>query len=172
MLTRTSEIALQVLLCLSVGGSSTPVSPRRLAEELHASPSYVAKVVARLTQAGYLQVTRGARGGVRLAAIPEHITLLEVVELFQGKIRPGYCPTRLPLSRTCAYHRAMAKLHEAMVSVLRGWTVAALAREVSANPRYAPECRMRCVREFSRKGDASATAGTGAGRRGIAHDRG
>jgi Rrf2 family protein len=149
MLTETTETAIRVLLYLASKESSAPVPPRPLAERFGASPSYLAKVTGALAKAGLAESRRGAHGGVLLARNPESVTLLEIVEAMQGRILGDYCTEDADPSSVCAFHQAMLELHEAIVGVLRSWTLADLARKPLPDGALAGflGCKMACVAE-------------------------
>ncbi len=144
MLTQTSEIGLQVLAYLAMRNSKEPIPPKALADILDASPSYMAKITGSLVKAGILHATRGAQGGVTLSNRPEQITLLDVVEACQGKVLGDFCGGVAPLQMTCAYHQAMAALHQAIVETLKRWTVADLAKRPTPDHvlRGKVDCKM------------------------------
>jgi Rrf2 family nitric oxide-sensitive transcriptional repressor len=48
------------------------------------STHHLAKVLRQLVRRGLLTTTRGAKGGHRLARDPKDITLLDVIEVFEG----------------------------------------------------------------------------------------
>lgn len=148
MLTQTSETAFRALVFLMVCKTGDPVPPARIAEHIGASPSYTAKVTAALVRAGILRAHRGMKGGVTLARSPEEVTLLDVAEACQGRILGDFCQDFDRLDLVCAYHRAMAELHEAIISTLKRWTLADLAKD----PLPAPEIRdtVPCRMHFSR----------------------
>ena len=60
MLTKTTEVGLQVLIYLAQRKAQYPVSPRRLAPGIGLSPSYLAKVTAQLVRANLLVARHGA----------------------------------------------------------------------------------------------------------------
>ena len=55
---------------------------RDLAHSTEIPANYLAKILLVLKRAGLVEATRGTGGGYRLAAPPENITLIQVVELF------------------------------------------------------------------------------------------
>ncbi|MGW4378795.1 RrF2 family transcriptional regulator [Kitasatospora sp. NPDC004531] len=61
-----------------------PVPSARLAAMFELSPTYLNKVLQRLTRAGLLTSARGPRGGVRLARDPGRITMMDVVTAVEG----------------------------------------------------------------------------------------
>ncbi len=133
MVNRSSISAVRALIWLARQDRRVCWSPRRLAEALGESPSYLAKVLRRLVRQGILEVERGARGGVRLACGPDEITLLAVVEACQGKIMGHYCRSTRPDRDVCNFHRAARELHEAVCGVLGRWTIARLLEKPQAS---------------------------------------
>jgi Rrf2 family nitric oxide-sensitive transcriptional repressor len=124
---KTTILAIRVLTYIGLNGKTgEPFSPRRLAEELDASPTYVAKVTSQLARAGILRAQRGALGGVVLGRRPENVTLQAVVEACQGTILGDFCQDTCELVSACAFHQASAELHRAIVAVLSRWTLAQL----------------------------------------------
>jgi Rrf2 family protein len=132
MLGKTSIAAIRSLLFLAGQDSSLCWSPRRLAEILDESPTYLAKVARHLVKHRILEAEKGAKGGVRLGRRPEEITLLAVVEACHGPIVGDYCRSARPSNTHCNFHRAAMELHEAITGVLGRWTVADLLERPAA----------------------------------------
>jgi Rrf2 family protein len=123
MLGKTSISAIRSLLFLAGQDLREPWSPRRLAEEIGESPSYLAKVLRHLVKAGLLDSEKGVKGGVRLVRPAATIRLLDIVEACQGTVVGDYCKaTGLP-ARPCAFHQAAVELHQAITGVLGKWTL-------------------------------------------------
>lgn len=126
MLGKTPLSAIRALLLLSRRDRAECWSPRRLAETLGESPTYLAKVVRYLVRHGMLEAEKGVKGGVRLLQAPENITLLAVVEACHGTIVGDYCKSARACDQVCNFHRATVELHEAITGVLGRWTIADL----------------------------------------------
>jgi Rrf2 family protein len=146
MLTKTSETALQAL-ALIAAGDDAPLTPKYIAEQLGASPSYMAKISGGLVKAGILHAQRGTHGGVTLARSPEAITLLEVVEACQGRILGDYCMEADTPELVCAFHQAMLELHEAVVNTLQRWTLAEILEKPLPDAPLLGQvpCKMGCL---------------------------
>jgi Rrf2 family protein len=123
---KTSTSAIRTLLLLAQQDPKICWSPRRLAEMLGESPTYLAKVVRHLVRQRILEAEKGVKGGVRLIQRPGEVTLLSVVEACQGPILGDYCRSSRPTPEVCNFHRAALELHEAIRSVLARWTLADL----------------------------------------------
>lgn len=134
MLTKTSLSAVRALAFLAYQRREQPWSPRSIAQQLGESPTYLAKVVRHLVRAGILKAHRGVTGGVVLLQPPEAISLLAIVEACQGRILGDFCSDADDLGKVCAFHRAGAELHRAIVGVLSRWTLA----DLLAKPRPDP----------------------------------
>jgi len=59
------------------------VSAVEIAEKYGLSANHLAKVLRHLGRAGLVEAARGIGGGYRLAVEAEHITLLDIVTLFE-----------------------------------------------------------------------------------------
>lgn len=90
-ITRQADYAMRAVMYLAENGPDRRAATSQIAEEKHIPPSFLAKIVSQLSVAGLLQTSRGARGGVSLARLPEEISLLEVVEAIDGPILLNEC---------------------------------------------------------------------------------
>ncbi len=128
MLTQTTELAIRALLVIALEGDEAPWTPKRLAERLTCSETYLGKTLGLLVKAGVLSSVRGARGGVRLAQRPESISLLTLVEACQGVIVGSYCTQVDDLPGTCSFHVAMHEVRQALLRTLSKWSLADLIK--------------------------------------------
>ena len=62
-----------------------------VAAKLAISPHHLAKVFQQLTRAGIATAVVGVGGGYRLAKNPKDVTLLDIVEVFEGRAAPERC---------------------------------------------------------------------------------
>jgi Rrf2 family protein len=143
VITKTSLLAIRALLYLAQQGPSVIVSPKRIAQVLGDSPTYLAKVARLLVKVGILRAEKGVKGGVQLNQPPDKVTLLAIVEACQGNIVGNYCQMECDLSLTCAYHQAAAELHQAIVDVLGRWTLSQLVLKPRPMGNLFPP--VRCV---------------------------
>ena len=90
-ITRQADYAVRAVLYLARLGTDHRAATSQIAQEQQIPPSFLAKIVSQLSVAGLLQTSRGARGGVSLARLPENISLLEVVEAIDGPIMLNEC---------------------------------------------------------------------------------
>jgi Rrf2 family protein len=124
MLSKTTISALRALIYLARREEHGCVSPRRIAEALAESPTYLAKSLRHLVKTGILRAEKGVHGGVRLGRQPAQVTLLSIVEACQGAIVADFCESLPASSSYCGLHRAALDLHTAITEVLSRWTLA------------------------------------------------
>ena len=143
MLTKTSVMAVRLLVHLGLSGEGKRASLRQVAHELRVSPTYLIKIGRRLVRAGILRASRGAGGGVSLNQAPADITLLAIVEACQGPTLGDFCRHSDDHRKVCGLHRAGAELHAAITGTLRRWTLKSLLRH--AEPAAEMPDRKRCL---------------------------
>ena len=132
-LTKRTEYAL-IALCHLAREPQAVVSAREIGQRYAVPLPLLMKVLKELQRAGLVASTRGARGGYRLAAPPERITLRTVVEALEGPARLVQCvlperPSegRCDLLGSCPIRQPVSKLHEKFDRFLAEVTIAELA---------------------------------------------
>lgn len=106
----------------------TTLNSLQIAESRNLSQPLVAKVLTTLSQHNIVHGTRGPGGGYRLALAPEEVTILEIVEYFEGHrdlsgcpFGPGWCGVGAP----CPLHDTLVAMSESTASTLRKTNFAA-----------------------------------------------
>jgi Rrf2 family protein len=83
-------IALHSLILIAQR-SPEPVRTKEIAEITGASENTTAKVMQRLSRAGFIASTRGPAGGFRLDKDPAGISFLQIFEAMEGKLVEEKC---------------------------------------------------------------------------------
>jgi len=97
---RMSEAtALGLHTMAAVARSAEPEPTVRIAEELNASETHLAKVLQQLVRAELLTSKRGPSGGYTLAKPASKIRLLDVYETLEGPFRRDGCLFAEPICR-------------------------------------------------------------------------
>jgi Rrf2 family protein len=133
-LNRHADYALRTVLFLASQPSGRLVARRDIAAAMDIPDAYLRKIATELGRAGLVEVTRGPRGGCRLLADPESLTLLQVVETVLGPLFLNDCvvrPAGCRRSARCAIHQVCVAATEQLRSNLDGVTFAELARRES-----------------------------------------
>ncbi|WP_260581319.1 RrF2 family transcriptional regulator [Sphingopyxis sp. PET50] len=147
-LTASVEYGLHCLLGL-IGAGDAPRSARDLALFQGVSPSFAAKIFAKLEKAGIVTAAEGVRGGYRLARPADTISVLELVDAIEGRKPLFECQeirARCPLfdggapdwatRGVCSIHAVMLKAEKAMRDALASETLADIGGRLE---RKAPE---------------------------------
>jgi Rrf2 family protein len=90
------RILIQLALNYNTGVS---VKGKTLSETQDITEPYIEQIMISLKRSGMVRAERGCAGGYLLSRPPESITLLEVIELFEGKLELVRCTKG---SQTCA----------------------------------------------------------------------
>src|SRR5690349_14425263 len=90
-LTRAADYACRVMVHLAGLPAGTRGSLPALAVAVEVPEQFLSKVLQMLGRTGMISSQRGASGGFELAADPELVSLLEVVEAVEGPIQLNIC---------------------------------------------------------------------------------
>jgi Rrf2 family protein len=113
LFTRETDYALRFFRTLQ-DGKQYPVG--EIAEREMIPQQFAYKILRKLSKAGYVDVTRGAKGGCRLAVEPASVSLLELVQTIETK--KAFVPCLDP-NYSCEYRDSHGgcRVHENMNSV-------------------------------------------------------
>lgn len=124
LLRREESYAIHALVYAAENPGS---SAAQIARDLQMPPAFLAKVLRRLAQVGYVENRQGRNGGVTLTADPADLTLLDVIQAVSGPVildtcqtkarcatqqRKGYCRINVCwVNTTLAIHEALSAVH-------------------------------------------------------------
>jgi Rrf2 family protein len=118
---RQTDYAVRVLLALAKKPQGTRISTQEIGREMLVPRVLVQRIVASLAGGGFIVTQAGRDGGISLAHLPSQITLLQVVEHFEGPIvlsdcilKQGDCPFELKCPVSCQWKRLSDLLREEM----------------------------------------------------------
>ncbi len=89
--TTKAEYGVRFLVELGRHADGSPVSLKAIADAEGLPLAYLERIVALLKKAGFVESTRGAHGGYRLAQAPESIRMDEVIAALEGGVAPMSC---------------------------------------------------------------------------------
>ena len=116
----------RALLDLALHQEEKPVLLKDIAQRQQISLQYLEHLITPLIGAGIVVSTRGPRGGVSLAKLPEEIRLSEVIQLLEGSLAPVECvnnPGICTRSELCVTRDIWSELKKAMNGVLKSTTL-------------------------------------------------
>ena len=126
-LTRYSDYALRVLMHLAARPDRL-ASIGEIARTYRISHNHLMKVVHDLRKAGFVAATRGRTGGIRLARMPEDVTIGEVIRHTEGGFDLVDCGSCV-IAPACALTGALHEALRAFMAVLDGYSLADLVSE-------------------------------------------
>jgi Rrf2 family protein len=121
-----SRYGLRFLVDLAQRCSEGPIDLGSIAERQSIPETYLAKLVVPLRNAGIIRSARGAKGGYELAKAPGEITVLEVVEVLEGRSSLLECtdrPELCAISADCPTLPIWTGLEKATQDYLKSVTV-------------------------------------------------
>ena len=102
------------------------VSLAEIAQKQNLPLGYLEQLMAPLRQADLLESGRGVRGGYRLSALPQCITVGQVLRALEGPIAPARCAVSEECQRQslCPSTRVWYRVRDAVAQVLDSTTLA------------------------------------------------
>ena len=85
-LTVKTKYGLSVLIQLCADDSSSPVTGKSIALAQNISEPYVEQIMIPLTASGIVRTIRGSKGGYVMNKESQKISLLDIIEAYEGKI--------------------------------------------------------------------------------------
>ena len=135
MLTRTTQHALRAMVAIAQQEGERFVAANSISEMLDLPPSFLAKVLQRLTAAGLLVSLRGPKGGVRLAKSAQGISLRDVIEAIEGATPFDECLFGWPgctNSEPCPIHREWGPALQSVSDLVDATSLADITRAASS----------------------------------------
>jgi len=129
-LTQYSNFALRTLQFVALRAPAI-VTVDDVARAHRISKAHLVKVAAELSRRGYIDATRGRRGGMRLARPAEQITVGEIIRWTEAPLDLVECfnaeTNTCPLLGICHLSRGLQRALRAFLSVLDDLTIADIA---------------------------------------------
>ncbi len=130
-LTQKSKYAVRALVELALNEKDCPLGVAQIARRQRIPERFLEQILGELRRANILESRRGAHGGYRFAMPAEEISVLDIVEILDGEVRPARCSaggvcyiTDAPL---CATSKVWDEAREALEGVFGRYSIAQLA---------------------------------------------
>lgn len=142
-LTQKSKYAVRALVELAMNGCSDPQGVYEVARRQHIPERFLEQIFGELRKADLLESRRGAHGGYCFRVPPEEVTVLDVVEILDGEVRPARCSAGgtcyIEDAPLCATSEVWDEARVALEEVFGRYTIAELAsRERSESASTSP----------------------------------
>lgn len=128
-LTRAGEYAVRAVLHLAGQPSGQIVDRESMASAQSIPPSFLSKILQRLTAAGIIRSYKGAAGGFTLARPADEISMLDVIKAIEGPLALNTCLIDVgecDRSQTCPVHPVWQLLQTSIENSLSQVTFANL----------------------------------------------
>jgi Rrf2 family transcriptional regulator, cysteine metabolism repressor len=90
-LTTKTRYSLRILIQLASNYNKTPVKGKDISSKQNISEPYLEQIMITMKSVGFVKTVRGCNGGYVLNKAPENITVLDIIEVFEGKIEFASC---------------------------------------------------------------------------------
>ena len=159
---RQTDYAVRVVLALSKMPRGTRVPTSEIGREMLIPPSLLQRIVAELASGGFIKTQPGRDGGISLAHLPSEITLLQVVEQFEGSLvisdcilKEGDCPFESKCPVSCQWKRLNDLLRNEMERTTFEQLLETKLQEETKTEPIQDTKESKPKREFLRKGSNS-----------------
>ena len=131
---RQTDYAARIVLALAIKGEMARISSATIQREMQIPKAFMARIVAQLAQVGLVLTFPGRDGGLSLPCPPENISLLQVVEAFEGRLLLSDCllPTGdgdCPFLSRCPVRSKWGRVQAAMAREMASIHFSELAEE-------------------------------------------
>lgn len=133
MLSNTCKYAIRATVFLSVYGSEKKKKGiKEISEKLEIPSPFLGKILQNLAKQKILSSTKGPNGGFVLARPAEEISLMDIIEIIDGKdvfdqclVRTEHCSEDAP----CSLHDSVASLRKELKTFFLDKTISDLSTE-------------------------------------------
>ncbi len=132
-LTQKSKYAVRALMELALNECGSPLGVAEIARRQRIPERFLEQIFGELRKADILESHRGAHGGYCFAMPTQEITVLDVLEILDGKIRPARCSAGgvcyIADAPLCATSKVWDEARIALEEVFGKYSIAQLAEE-------------------------------------------
>ena len=122
LITRDTDYAIRALCCFARNRRDR-VSVSEMVKELKISRPFLRKILQVLNKKGLLKSYKGQGGGFNLRIKPSKISLIDIIEIFQGRVKINECTFNkkvCPNIKTCKIKKKIDGIQKHVVSELMG----------------------------------------------------
>lgn len=142
-LTQKSKYAVRALMELALDDCGSPLGVCEVARRQRIPEKFLEQIFGELRRAEILTSRRGAHGGFSFAVPPEEVTVLDIVEVLDGEVRPARCSAGgtcyIADAPLCTTSKIWDEARTALEGVFGRYTIA----EIAAAERQTREARGR-----------------------------
>jgi Rrf2 family iron-responsive transcriptional regulator len=133
---RQTDYAIRVVLSLAKHGEGARLSSAKIQKEMLIPKAFMTRIVAQLSREGLVNTFPGRDGGLMLPRPASHITLKDVVEVFEEPILLSECmqvkgEDDCPFQSNCPVRSKWGRVQVAMMREMASITFEGLAQEAA-----------------------------------------
>jgi Rrf2 family protein len=125
LITKETDYAIRALGCISLN-SSDVLTVSGLSKELDMPKCFLRKILQQLNKKGILKSYKGKGGGFVLNVDPAGISVLEIMEIFQGRFRLSehvFQGRICPIIKACHFKQRLDKIEASVKKQLESITI-------------------------------------------------
>ena len=142
MLSNSSKYALKAVLYLALHtDENNKMMVKDLNERINVPKAYIAKLLQELSKRKIISSTKGPNGGFYITESNKKHTIMEIIEIIDGKKRIEYCLLGLEdcnEKKPCPIHSFISPSRSKMIALLKSKTVDDLAKDLKLNKAFLP----------------------------------
>ena len=132
MLSQRAKYALKAMIALAGDRGLKPLSVTDIAKRANVPRAFLEQILSDLKRRNLLISTRGARGGFRLARVPQDISFADIIRHIDGPLALAPCASRTAYRpcpecgdvKTCTLRKTLVKARDATAQVLEHTSLA------------------------------------------------
>ncbi len=131
LITRNTDYAVRALCCIAEQQKNI-VSSDQVIKHLEIPRPFLRRILQILNKKGLLNSYKGKGGGFTLALPLEKISLLDVMEIFQGTIRLNECKFKksdCPYTSNCLLKEKIDEIEREVIAKLKAITIASIIKK-------------------------------------------
>lgn len=134
-LTEKTNVVIHALALIANSDDNNPVSVKTIAAHLNVSETYLAKVLQPIVKGGFLNSSRGAKGGFTMKKEPEKIMVLDLLTLLEGPLPENNCLFNHPVceKKSCPFSELSKKIRKTIIEELKGVSIKDIAASFAAD---------------------------------------
>ncbi len=140
-LTTKSRYSLRILIQLAEYTYNKPTALRGkdISAAQDISEAYLEQIMIPLKTAGLVKTIRGCNGGYRLSKAPQEVTVLDILELFEGEIKFADCfendnSQQCKRLLRCPTSKVWQHLSDTLRNEAKGITLASIIEDMDKTP--------------------------------------
>ena len=136
VITRATEYAVRAIIFLAQQPKGGIVLKKDICRTQEVTPAFLTKIFQPLIKAGIVSSQRGVGGGFLLAKDASEITMLDIFEAEEGKLKLNHCLVDADFCQRDAYcsaHEVWYNAQREMAKVLKQYSIADLVQQEKEN---------------------------------------